>query len=236
MWRNHYAGNWLTDRAARYCYKIFCTSKYSYTAKFPKTAFMPVGVDMGLYRRMPEVPRDPRSILFYARMAPSKHPELLLEALAILHKKGVHFSADFYGNALPQDQAYLEALKQQSLDEGLGPHVRFLPGKPHEEGPHVFNSYEIFVNASRSGMYDKTLLEAAACECIVVSASKDFAEHVPPPFTFEEGDAADLAKKLEPLLKLPLLEQQGLGATMHNIAKAQSLEVLGKALAGAIIA
>jgi glycogen(starch) synthase len=174
--------------------------------------------------------------LFYARMAPSKNPGLLLEALSILHKKSVPFSADLYGNALPQDQRFLDALKLKSKEYGLGESVRFLAGKPHEEGPAIFNAYEIFVNASRSGMYDKTLLEAAACECIVVSASKDFGDLVPPEFTFEEGNAQDLAKKLEPLLTLPLLEQQGLGSKMHNIAQAQSLEVLGKTLASAIMA
>jgi glycosyltransferase involved in cell wall biosynthesis len=236
LWRNHYAGNWLTDQAAGYCTKIFCTSKYSYTAKFPKVQFMLVGVSMDKYKRMPEVPRAPRSILFYARMAPSKNPGLLLEALSILHKKSVPFSADLYGNALPQDQRFLDALKLKSKEYGLGESVRFLAGKPHEEGPAIFNAYEIFVNASRSGMYDKTLLEAAACECIVVSASKDFGDLVPPEFTFEEGNAQDLAKKLEPLLTLPLLEQQGLGSKMHNIAQAQSLEVLGKTLASAIMA
>lgn len=231
MWRNHYAGSRLTDHAARLCDKIFCTSKFSYTAKYPKTVFMPVGVDTRSYKRMPEVSRDPRSVLFYARLAPSKNPEILLRALEILHARGVAFSADFYGTPLPQDEAYADALKQKVEAAGLGGKVRFLPGRPHNEGPHIFNAYAIFVNASRSGMYDKTLLEAAACECIVVAASKDFAELVPSRFIFNEGDAEDLAKKLEPLLQLPLLEQQGIGSQMHNVAKKQSLEVLGDALA-----
>jgi glycosyltransferase involved in cell wall biosynthesis len=188
-------------------------------------------VDMHQYKRMPEVPRDPRSILFYARVAPSKNPDVLLQALDILHKKGVDFSADFYGTPLPQDEAFAQGLKQKAEQLGLENSVRFLPGRPHADGPSIFNAYAIFVNTSRSGMYDKTLLEAAACECVVVAASKDFAGLVPADFAFFEGDTKDLAKKLEPLLKLSLLEQQGLGAQMHNIAKAQSLEVLSSYLA-----
>lgn len=235
LWRNHYAGNWLTKRAIRSATKVFCTSKFSYTARFPKTVLMPIGVDMQQYKRMPEVSRDPRSILFYARVAPSKNPEVLLQALDILHKKDVDFSADFYGTPLPQDQAFAEGLKQKAQQLGLESSVRFLPGRPHADGPAIFNAYAIFVNTSRSGMYDKTLMEAAACECIVVAASKDFAELVPTDFAFFEGDAKDLAKKLEPLLTLSLLEQQGLGTKMHNVAQTQSLEMLSKRLKEEIV-
>jgi len=230
LWRNHYAGNKLTDRAASVCDKIFCTSKFSYTAKFPKTVLMPVGVDTKLYCRLSDIPRDPRAILFYARMAPSKNPEVLLEALAILSQKQIDFSADFYGSPQPSDKAYADSLLVKVKDMGLEKKVRFLPGQPHREGPKIFNSYALFVNTSRSGMYDKTILEAAACESIVIAASKDFAEIAPKECIFAESDAGDLAKKLDALLHMPLLEQQGLASQMHNIAESQSLEKLGQRL------
>jgi glycosyltransferase involved in cell wall biosynthesis len=236
LWRNHYTGTWRTDRAVAQCDKVFCTSKYSYTAKFSKTVLMPVGVDTALYTRMPEVARDPKSILFYARMAPSKNPGLLLDALGMLHNKGVNFSADFYGTPLPQDEAFASSLVQKAKELGLDGLVRFLPGRSHRDGPGIFNTHAIFVNASRSGMYDKTLLEAAACECMVVAASKDFAELVPERVIFEEGNAADLAATLEPLLQLAPLEQQSLGFQMHAVANTQSLEILGKMLTREITA
>jgi hypothetical protein len=59
LWRNHYAGSWLTDCAALFCTKVFCTSKHSYTATYKKTKLMPVGVD--LERFVPEVQNDMRT-------------------------------------------------------------------------------------------------------------------------------------------------------------------------------
>ena len=50
MWRNHYSGSLFTDIAASFCRKVFCTSKYSYTAKYKKTVLMPVGIDTNLFR------------------------------------------------------------------------------------------------------------------------------------------------------------------------------------------
>jgi glycosyltransferase involved in cell wall biosynthesis len=235
MWRNHYAGSALTDRAARYCEKIFCTSKYSYTAKYPKTVFMPVGVDTRLYERIPEVPRDPRAILFYARLSPSKRPDMLIQALTIVQHKGVSFVANFYGTPLPKDESYLESLKDKVTALGLGDVVRFFPGAPHSEGPRIFNAHAIFADLGRSGMYNKMLFEAAACECMVVTASKDFAELVDNRFIFAEDNVDSLAEKIEALLKLSLLEEQGAGSKLHNIAKQQSLEILGSRLAQEII-
>ena len=172
MWRNHYAGSWRTRVAAAFCTKVFCTSKHSYTARFKNTVLMPVGVDTDRFKPDASVLRAPRSVLFLARMAPSKRPEMLLDALEVLAQDGVDFSADFVGSPLPQDAAWYEALNERAAP--LAPRVRFLQGVPNAETLRLYQSHQIFVNASPSGMFDKTLFEAAACGAIVLSSSKDF--------------------------------------------------------------
>lgn len=231
MWRNHWAGSRRTDRAARWCDKIFCTSKFSYTMKYPKTVLMPVGVDMNIFDRLPEVPRDPRGVLFYARLAPSKRPDLLLEALALLNKKEVLFTADFYGSALPKDELYVQLLQEKTKEWGLEERVRFFPGVRHAEGAQLFNSHVLYVDLGASGMYNKTLFEAAACESMVLTASADFAELVDDKFIYREKGSQELCDRIEKLLTLPLKEQQGAGVQLHNIAKKHSLEALASRLA-----
>ena len=226
LWRNHYSGTKATDRAARRVKKLFFTSNHSYTAKFGNAVKMPVGIDTEAFTRLPEVPRDPRGILFLGRLTPSKRPHLLLQALATLAHKGVTFSALVCGPSPAGDAEYIEKLKDLAHELRLGESVQFMPGVPHAETPQMFNRHALVVNCSPSGMYDKTMFEAACCECMVVSSSQDFAALVPPRFTFEDNNAEDLARKLESLLKLPVLEQQGAGAHMHNIAKEHSLSNL----------
>jgi len=178
LWRNHYAGTWLTNLAAMLSTKIFCTSHFSHTARFKKTQLMPVGVDIDFFRPKESMIRKPQSVLFYARMSPSKHPDMLIEALGILKNKNVDFSASFYGTALPKDVMYLDGLKKRVQDLGLESKVRFYPGAAYDKGSDVFNAHEIFVNLGASGMYDKMLFEAAASGCIVLAASKDFAHEI----------------------------------------------------------
>lgn len=223
LWRNHYAGSSATDRAARYCAKVFYTSQYSYTAKYPKAVRMPVGVDTEHFKRRPDILRDPRGILFLGRLAPSKRPHVLIEALGMLLKKDLTFTAYLCGAQAPQDRAYLLELESLIQSRGLSGLVTIAPGVPQSKTPEMFNRHAIFVNCSPSGMYDKTLFEAASCECVVVASSKDFAELIDRRFIFADGSASDLARVLEASLTMPIINQQGAGVQMRNAAREHSL-------------
>ena len=216
LWRNHYAGSWLTDIAAAFCTKIFCTSKHSYTAKYRKTELMPVGVDTARFKPDASIERQPHSILFLARIAPSKRVEMLVDALALLARDGVVFSADFVGSSLPAHESYQASLKKRARP--LGDAVRFLPGVPNSETPRLYKSHEIFVNASPSGMFDKTLFEAAACGCAVLSSSKDFAELAGTNTYFDSSDA--LAERLKTAL------EKGTERPLDSIVRQHSLDAL----------
>lgn len=202
LWRNHYAGSFLTDVAAAFCTNVFCTSKHSYTARYKKTKLMPVGVDTERFAAPSGVTRIPRSILFFSRMSPSKRPEMLLDALALLKEKGVSFTASFYGSPLPEYVAYYEGLKQRVIETGLTDRVSFFPGVVNEEAPRVFQAHEIFVNCSRSGMFDKMLFEAAASGCMVLAVSEDFGSLFGTEHSFE-ATAEALSARLEEVLRTP---------------------------------
>jgi glycosyltransferase involved in cell wall biosynthesis len=207
MWRNHYAGSWLTDTAAGFCVKVFCTSKHSYTAKYKKTVLMPVGVSIERFSPDSRVVRRPHSILYLGRISPSKRPEVLINALAKSAKKGTIFNASFYGSPLPQDAVYYEGLKTKLRSLGLGASVSFHPGVPNVQTPDIYRAYEIFVNLSPSGMLDKTIFEAIACGCLALFSSADMAEIVGSEFAYADGNADDLARHLAKALALSETER-----------------------------
>lgn len=220
LWRNHYHGSFLTDLAALFCTKVFYTSKFSYTAKYKKAILMPVGIDTGLFKLVPGAARDPRSVLFLARMAPSKRPTILIDALAALREEGVDFSAAFYGSPLPQDAAYFERLKESA--ESLP--IEFHPAVPNYKTPEIYNRYGIFVNCSPSGMLDKTIFEAAACGCVTLAASEDWRVLAGEEFWF--NDATTLAQRLKQYLK-----SGGEGRDVADtLVERHSLDTLGKKL------
>jgi glycosyltransferase involved in cell wall biosynthesis len=231
MWRNHHAGTFLTDIAAAFCTKVFCTSKFSFTAKYKKTVLMPVGIDTELFKPQP-VSKKPRSVLFLARIAPVKKPHVLLDAFAKLRDKSISFTASLYGDPLPKDVAYSESLRKKAADLGLLDNVSFYPGVPNDKTPETYSAHEIFVNLSSSGMYDKTIFEAMASETLTLATNKNLEGLVDPMFIGVEDDANDIASKLEKLLGLTAAEKEAKGRELRAVTiREHSLRSLGEKIA-----
>lgn len=228
LWRNHYAGGFFTDIAAMFATKVFCTSKHSYTIKYAKTVVMPVGIDTSIFRQKGE--RTPHSILSLGRIAPSKNIEVILQALKTLKDQGADFTATICGDALPQDLEYHESLRHFVTDEGLAQQVRFVAGIPNTETPTVFSAHQIFVNASASGMFDKTIFEAAACGALSVASSKDYAEKADPRLVFKEKDVADLSRRLAEIFSLDTPALSALQRSSEDAILTHSLAALSSKL------
>lgn len=222
FWRNHYAGSLLTDVAALFCTKIFCTSKHSYTAKYKKTVLMPVGVDLARFSDAGRMGRQPRSLLFLARIAPSKRLDVFIDALGILIKEGESFIGNIYGAPTPDDASYYASMRQRVDERGLHGRVSFHGGVSPEEAAQVFAAHQIFVNCSPSGMYDKTIFEAAAAGCFVIAASDDF-HALAGDASYYDGTPEDLARQLRVALT-------GGTHSLADIAEGQSLMALSAAL------
>ncbi|KKW35752.1 MAG: hypothetical protein A2004_00915 [Spirochaetes bacterium GWC1_61_12] len=220
LWRNHYAGSILTDISALFCIKIFYTSKSSYTAKFRKAVQMPVGIDTDLFTppAFAEASsgkrgeRVPGSVLSLGRIAPSKRLEILIEAL-----RGLDCTADFYG---PADAGYLKKLKALAQNMPVCFHGSVL----NIETPQIFASHEVFVNLSPAGMFDKTILEAAACGCLIITTSPDAAALFGEPLV--EPTAAAVAQKLGKLFELSADEKNRLRGKYRGSAEGHSLAKL----------
>ena len=226
LWHNHYVGSIFTHIAAALSKKVFCTSRYAYSARFKKTTVMPVGIDLALFKPVSGVERIPHSILFFGRLMPSKRPELLLEALSVLHKRGVEFSATLCG---PGERAYMDHLQKKAQELGVANRVAFRGGISNQEAPRIYSSHEIFVNLSSSGMFDKTLFEAAACGCAVLAVSKDFSEQTKLPALAE--DPVGIAETLQKELERGGDEISKRASHLKEIIEAQGITVLGKRLA-----
>lgn len=230
LWRNHYAGGFLTDVAAMFCAKVFCTSRFSYTAKYKRTVIMPVGVDTDLFIWGIGT-HTPRSILFFSRFTPSKKPDVLLEALDGISKDGFLAAASFYGSALPEDIMYRNNVIARSRALELANVVKFHEGVPHAEAPKIFAAHEIFVNLSSSGTYDKTMFEAAASGCIVLAVSKDFIELAGEEFAVEDSQAS-LFLKLRQVLGMSDNERVALAKKLYEkVVEGHNLHTLGDRLA-----
>ena len=232
FWRNHYAGSYKTSFACALSTTVFYTSQDSYTARCKHAVRMPIGVDLERFTQTGTGIRKKNSLLFLARMSPSKRPDVFIQALGILNKKGIPFSATLCGSPAREDEDYYRDLHEQVSELRLRDRVMFVAGIPHAETYTQYQEHELFINTSRSGMFDKTLFEAASSGCLVVSANRDLSDVIPQ-LGFS-GEAEDLAKRLESLFEMPEEVRRELRKKLHALASANSLTNLGEALSSAL--
>ncbi len=230
MWRNHNIGNTMTDIASIFCNNVFCTSKYSYTAKYKKTILMPIGIDTNLFKQNKNINKIPKSILFLSRIAPSKNVNVFIDALIILKNKGIDFIASIYGDALLKDFSYLEKLHSQIKDNGLEKMVKFYGGIPNYKTPEIYNSHEIFVNLSSRGMYDKTIFESMLCGCLLLASNDNLKGNIDNSQILDSVKVEEVSEKLEKILSLSSEKKNSLIDQNIQFANTQSLEILSNKL------
>ena len=145
--------------------------------------------------------------------------------------KAVVFTADVYGPTLPEDSDYRKGIEQSIAADDMSSEVVLHDGVPHAETSALYASHETFVNLSSSGMYDKTLFEAAASGALVVALSDDFAALSDPRFVPHDASAEAVAETLERVLALSEEEKEKACAMFRAIAEKNSLATLGARLA-----
>ena len=227
MWRNHHAGSFLTDIAGAFCTKVFCTSRFSFTAKYKKTVFMPVGVDIDNFKPHAESARTSQSILSLGRISSSKNIDVLVDAVGKIDSPSIN--VNIYGDALPKDVGYFEKLKEKA-----GKNISFHKGIPNIETVKVYQAHDIFVNLSSSGMYDKTIFAAMSCGCIILASNENLRGKIPDDFIFADRSVDELAAKLKILLKYSPTERVEASEKLQAFARQHSLSKLAVELSEAI--
>jgi glycosyltransferase involved in cell wall biosynthesis len=204
MWRNHYTGSYATKIAGYLCGKVFYTSKSSYTAKFINSKQMPVGVNLESLETGSDIIKESKTILFLARLDPSKRPDIILRALKIIKDKNIYFKARFVGGTSKDKFPQFEKeIKELARSLGLDDQVEFVGAVPGTQTYKYYLSHSIYVNASKSGMLDKTIFKALAAGCATLTASDDYNEMIGNNMMeIEYDNVYSLVVKLEELLSL----------------------------------
>ena len=225
LWYTHKGVDRYLRMAHPFVRRVFTASEESFRLPSRKKTVTGHGIDLGHFH--PGGAGTPRrGIVSAGRIAPSKDPLTLVEAVARLKDRfpAERIETRIAGEPLlGSDRAYRDALSARVEALGLEEVVRFTGPLAHRAMPAFFRSAEILVNASRTGSVDKVVLEAMACGTPPLTCNEafeplfgDLAERL----CFRRGDAADLAAKAASLLELPPAERAALTARLRGMVEA----------------
>lgn len=163
-------------------------------------------------------------LLTVGRLAPIKHLEIMLQAVALLRDRGVPVRLRIVGGArVDSDRAYEAELRETARALRLESAIEFSGAVPRAELVDVYRDADIFVHACDSGL-DKAGLEAMSCGIPLVSSSSGFAGLLAASgseLTVAHGSAAALATRVQQLLALSPVERRALGLKLREIVREQ---------------
>ncbi len=143
--------------------------------------------------------RNLKSVLTVARLSAQKSIDTLIEAVALLHERGVDARLRVIGEGKKRG-----ALEAQAAKLGLRDKVEFLGQRPQKELPRYYGECDVFVLPSiREGM-GLVLAEALLCGAPVIAADSggvtDIVRDGETGLLFPERDAKALADAIQRMM------------------------------------
>lgn len=216
LWYNHSVGNWMTRLAMALAHYVFYVSPFSFTAKSKKSIQMPAGINTEHFRKISGAPKKENSILCIGRISPVKRLEVLISTAELLYKKDINFKLNIYGEPTESDKEYDKKIKRQAEFLVKKGKVCFCGSRANAETPQIYDKHQLFINLTQSGSFDKTILEAMACEVPVIVSNQSLKNILPEKLLFKENDAVDLANKIINFFQMPASRKEEIGRELRQ--------------------
>ncbi len=218
LWYTHKKVDMKLRIAEIFSAEIFTSTKDSFNIKSSKVHLFGHGIDCDLFQKYnrDEVPFDDKKITLahVGRISPVKDCATFLRALSELKNedKDRKYTGVFYG--APEGNrvdAYFQALDSEL---GITDNVAFVGSNTANyelfsrfqyanEDLKVSHKINFLINATKTGSFDKVVIEAMASGVIPLTCSASFREYFgkfADMLIFKEGDHNDLARKIVAIL------------------------------------
>jgi glycosyltransferase involved in cell wall biosynthesis len=144
-----------------------------------KVAVIGQGIDTDLFQP-PAYSLEPKNdLITIGRVSRRKRIDLLLDVMNCLRRssRAADVRLRIIGPMLTVDDLNYEAeLRRRVWNMGLQDRVDFVGFVPQEHTPTFYQRAFLHINVSRTGSMDKTVLEALACGCPVLTSNEAFRE------------------------------------------------------------
>ena len=156
------------------------------------------------------------NIISVGRISPTKDYESIIKAIDILGNKNIKLK--IIGDVILEVQRqYLIELQKMTANLGLNQQVEFVGWVANQEMPPYYQKADLFINMSGTGSVDKVVLEAMACECLVLTSNEAFREILPAGLMVEKNNPPKLAEKIKWLMDLPAEEKKAVRKRLREI-------------------
>lgn len=236
LWYAHYLVDWRLKLAVFFSHRVVASTAFACLPasqreawragkiKNPKLRIIGQGIDVDKFLPMGDLPKgDKFHILYLGRISKIKNLDLLIKGFSQLSLKYPNLFLDIIGASTPLDSNYYQYIQDLIKELNLSEKLKFFGKIPNYKTVEFYNRADLYMNLTRTGSFDKTSLEAMACQTPTILCNKAFYEYfdedLQKKMIFEEGKQEDLMQKIENFLHLSSEEQKQIGIKQREIIK-----------------
>jgi len=229
-WHTHGTVNWKLKLVNLLTDKILTASEKSCRLKNrKKIEVVGHGIDIEYFKSSIERDDNNFRMISVGRISPTKDLETLIKAISVLKNKGItDLEVQIIGGSvLKIDKKYFKALKEINRKEGLENQIKFLGLIPHNQILPYLQNCDLFINLSQTGSVDKAVLEAMACERMILTSNEAFNNIVGSSLMVKRNNIEDLAEKIKWVINLPIEKRKQIGQYLRQeVAENHNLDNL----------
>jgi glycosyltransferase involved in cell wall biosynthesis len=229
LWFAHGAVSRRLRLAEKLVDHVVTASAESFRIPSPKVQIIGHGIDTDQFSPSQSPKTPPHSdgerhgvgmftAISVGRLNPIKRPDVLIDAVGLLHQRGVTVRLRFIGDVT--NGAYLEVLRERVTQADLDSWVQFAGPMQFDQVAAAYQQADVMVSASQTGSIDKVILEAMACGLPVITSNEAFIPVLKPwesLLLIPPDDPAALADRLAVLGAMPLADRQALGRDLRAL-------------------
>lgn len=227
MWYAHSQVNGRLKLAHLLVDKIITPSRESFRVQNKKTIITGHGIDVGKFKAQNsefEI-NDGRKkiILSVGRLSPIKDYPTLIRAADILinqrHIKDIRFQI-VGGVPVKSQNRYFNFLKNLVKSHNLEDYVEFTGEVSYACIEDYYQNCDLLVSTSNTGSLDKAVLEAMACQKLVLTSNEAFTDllkNYSPILLFDKNNPHSLAEKITSILEMDRNSRGSLTMNLREI-------------------
>ena len=176
LWYAHGSVSWHLKAALACVDRVVTSTPEGFRLPSPKVHIIGQGIDTALFT-VPETLAVQPEIVFVGRISERKRVRDVIAAFAALRalQPETAWHLKLVGPCLtPEDKAYKQALEAEVAAQSLTPFVQFTGGLEQAETANLYHTAALHLNLSETGSMDKTVMEALACGCPVLTSNIAF--------------------------------------------------------------
>lgn len=195
LWYIHPKSNIFLKIAVFFTNKIFTATEKSFPFFSSKISVFGHGVDMETFKPIKGIAKEKNSIVYVGRITPIKNLDILIKTFRYILEK-TDATLHIIGSADPGYPTYYSDFRKLCIDLEKDGRVFYYGAISNKEMPKWYNKYEVLVNLTQSGSFDKVVLEAMACQTLVISSNICFKDYLPDEFYIRTNDPKVLANSI----------------------------------------